>query len=205
MIAYITRRLMWMVVVIFGVMTIAFFISRVVPADPVAAMLPPQAPQEAIEKERAKWGLDEPIYKQYLTFVRKLLQGDLGTSIRTRSPVLSDLARYLPATIELTLLSLFFGIGLGLPLGIISAIRNGKLSDHFSRLFAIMGLSMPAFWTGILLLLIFYHTLRILPGPGQLPTYMGRPPRFTGFITLDSMIAGNWKAFWSAIRHMILP
>lgn len=205
MISYIIRRLGWMVVVIFGVMTIAFFISRVIPANPVAAMLPPQAPPEAIEKAEKKWGLDEPIHKQYVTFITKLFHGDLGTSIRTRRPVLDDLRRTLPATIELTIVSLIFGVGIGLPLGIISAVRNGKISDHLSRIFAIMGLSMPAFWTGILLLLVFYYTLGLLPGPGQLPSYMARPPRITGLITLDSALAGDWTAFWSGVRHLVLP
>ena len=205
MVAYTIRRLIWMIVVIFGVMTIAFFISRVIPADPVGAILGPQAPPEAVEKAKARWGLDKPILVQYGVFLGRLFHGDLGTSIRTRRPVLEDMRKFLPATIELTLCALVIGIGLGLPLGILSAVRTGKISDHLARLFAITGLSMPAFWTGILLLFVFYYSLNWLPGPGQLQMFMTRPPRVTGFITIDSLIAGNFAAFWSGVRHLILP
>ncbi len=205
MISYILKRLAWMVFVLFGVMTVVFFISRVIPADPVAAMLGGQAPPELIEQVRAKWNLDKPLYDQYLIYLWRLLQGDLGVSISTGKPVAEDLLQFFPATFELataaTILSIFFGI----ILGIISAVRSGRVMDHLSRLSALLGISMPVFWLGLLMLLLFYYLLGWLPGAGQLPYYMSRPPRVTGLITIDSLIAGRFDAFQSALKHLVMP
>jgi len=205
MLAYIARRLVWMVFVIFGVMTLTFFISRVIPADPVAAVLPGNAPEEAIQRERERMGLDRPIWVQYGLYINGLLHGDLGTSIRTRQPVLSDLLRYFPATAELAITALVMGTILGVSLGLLSAVRQGKFLDHFGRVFAIWGLSMPAFFTGLMLIILFSHTLHWLPQLGQMPAYLRRPPRVTGFLILDTMIAGNWSLVWTEIKHLILP
>ncbi|MGQ9477837.1 MAG: ABC transporter permease [Candidatus Bipolaricaulia bacterium] len=205
MISYILKRLAWMVFVLFGVMTVVFFISRVIPADPIAAMLGGQAPPELIEQVRAKWDLDKPLYDQYLIYLWRLLQGDLGVSISTGKPVAEDLLQFFPATFELataaTILSIFFGI----MLGIISAVRSGRAMDHLSRLSALFGISMPVFWLGLLMLLLFYYLLDWLPGAGQLPYYMSRPPRVTGLITIDSLIAGRFDAFQSALKHLVMP
>jgi peptide/nickel transport system permease protein len=194
-----------MVVVLFGVMTIIFFISHVIPADPVAAMLGGQAPPELIEEVRAKWNLDKPLYEQYGIYVWRLFHGDFGISISTRKPVGSDLVHFFPATFELattaTLLSIIFGV----LLGIISAVKRGGLTDHLSRIFALSGISMPVFWLALLMLLLFYYRLGWLPGAGQLPYFMTRPPRVTGMITLDSLIAGRLDAFVSALTHLIMP
>jgi len=205
MLAYIVRRLVWMVFVIFGVMTLTFFISRVIPADPVAAVLPGNAPEEAIQQERERMGLDKPIWVQYGLYINGLLHGDLGTSIRTRQPVLSDLLRYFPATAELAITALIMGTILGVSLGLLSAVRQGKFLDHFGRVFAIWGLSMPAFFTGLMLIILFSHTLHWLPQLGQMPAYLRRPPRVTGFLILDTMIAGNWSLVWTEVKHLILP
>jgi peptide/nickel transport system permease protein len=205
MLAYITRRLVWMVFVIFGVMTLTFFISRVIPADPVAAVLPGNAPEEAIQRERERMGLDKPIWVQYGLYINGLLHGDLGTSIRTRQPVLSDLLRYFPATAELAITALIMGTILGVSLGLLSAVRQGKFLDHFGRVFAIWGLSMPAFFTGLMLIILFSHTLHWLPQLGQMPAYLRRPPRVTGFLILDTMIAGKWSLVWTEVKHLILP
>lgn len=205
MISYILKRLAWMVFVLFGVMTVVFFISRVIPADPVAAMLGGQAPPELIEQVKAKWDLDKPLYDQYFIYLWRLLQGDLGVSISTGKPVAEDLLQFFPATFELataaTILSIFFGVALG----IISAVKRGRTVDHFSRLSALLGISMPVFWLGLLMLLLFYYLLGWLPGAGQLPYYMPRPPRVTGLITLDSLIAGRFDAFQSALKHLVMP
>lgn len=205
MLAYIVRRLVWMVFVIFGVMTLTFFISRVIPADPVAAVLPGNAPEEAIQQERERMGLDKPIWVQYGLYINGLLHGDLGTSIRTRQPVLSDLLRYFPATAELAITALIMGTILGVSLGLLSAVRQGKFLDHFGRVFAIWGLSMPAFFTGLMLIILFSHTLHWLPQLGQMPAYLRRPPRVTGFLILDTMIVGNWSLVWTEVKHLILP
>jgi len=205
MIAYIVRRIVWMVFVIFGVLTLTFFIARVIPADPVAAVLPSNAPDEALEKMRVEMGLDRPIWVQYSRYISGMLHGDFGISIRTRQPVLEDLLRYFPATAELALVSLIMGTAIGLTLGVISAVRQGKFSDHAGRIFAIWGLSMPAFFTGLMLVILFSHILHWFPQLGQMPAYLRRPPKVSGFLIFDTMIAGNWSLVLTELRHLVLP
>ncbi len=205
MIAYILKRLTWMVFILFGVMTVIFFISHVIPADPVAAMLGGQAPPELIEKAKAKWNLDKPLYDQYGIYVWRLMHGDLGISISTGDPVLADLIQFFPATFELATAATILSVLFGILLGIIAAARRGRLEDHASRIFALSGISMPVFWLALLLLLLFYYLLGWFPGGGQLPFYMTRPPRVTGLITIDSLLAGRLDAFLSALRHLFLP
>jgi len=205
LLSYIIRRLAWMVFVIWGVMTLTFFIARVIPADPVAAVLPSNAPEEAIERMREEMGLNKPIWVQYAKYINGILHGDLGTSIRTRRPVLDDLLRYFPNTVELSVVALFMGTIIGISLGIVSAVRQGKALDHFSRVFAIWGLSMPAFFTGLMLIILFSHVLHWLPQLGQMPSYMRRPPKVTGFLILDTMISGNWSLVVTELKHLILP
>ncbi|MGC9019552.1 MAG: ABC transporter permease [Candidatus Bipolaricaulaceae bacterium] len=205
MLAYLARRLVWMVFVLLGVMTMVFFISRVIPADPVAALLGGQAPPELVEKLKAKWDLDKPLFRQYVIYLARLVRGDLGLSIASGRPVMEDLAHYFPATFELatagTLLSLVFGVFLG----VIAAVKRGRLWDHLSRVLALFGVSMPVFWSGLLLLLLFYYWLGWLPGGGQLPFYMTRPSRITGLILIDSLVSGRFDAFVAAVKHMVLP
>ncbi len=205
MISYIIRRLVWMIFVIFGVMTFTFFIARVIPADPVAAVLPSNAPAEAIEKLRTEMGLDKPIWVQYGVYIDGLLHGNLGTSIRTRRPVLEDLLRYFPATAELAVVALIMGTVIGISLGLLSAVKQGGILDHFGRFFAIWGLSMPAFFTGLMLIILFSHMLHWFPQLGEMPSYMRRPPQVTGFLILDTMIAGQWSLVLTELRHLILP
>jgi len=205
MISYVFKRLIWMAFVLFGVMTIVFFISHVVPADPVAAMLGGQAPPELIEEVRAKWNLDKPVYQQYLIYIWRLIHGDLGTAISTGQPVAEDLLLYFPATFELATMATVLSVLLGISLGVISAVKRGRLADHLSRVLALSGISMPVFWLGLLMLLLFYYLLGWLPGAGQLPYYMSRPPRITGLILIDSLISGRFDAFTSALRHMVMP
>ncbi|HDL85065.1 MAG TPA: ABC transporter permease, partial [Candidatus Acetothermia bacterium] len=180
MISYIIRRLVWMIFVIFGVMTITFFLARVIPADPVAAVLPSNAPPEAIAKLRAEMGLDKPIWVQYGIYINGVLHGNLGTSIRTRQPVLNDLLRYFPATAELAVAASIIGIIIGITLGLLSAVKQGSILDHSGRVFSIWGLSMPAFFTGLMLVILFSHILHWFPQMGEMPSYLRRPPRVTG-------------------------
>jgi peptide/nickel transport system permease protein len=204
-ITYILRRLMWMVAVLFGVMTIIFFIARVIPADPVAALLGPQAPPEIIEELKRKWDLDKPLWNQYAIFLWRAVQGDFGTSIGSNRPVTSDIARFFPPTLELATSAMLVSLVVGVVLGVMSAVRAGTLIDHVSRVLGLIGISMPVFWIGILLLLLFYYVLDWLPGGGQLPFYMMRPPRITGILTLDSLLAGRVDMFVIALRHLVLP
>jgi peptide/nickel transport system permease protein len=203
--AYVAKRLFLLIFTSFGVLVITFFISHVVPGDPIGAVLAPQAPPDLVEKIRAKWGFDKPIYEQFVLYVNNIFHGDLGTSIRTNNPVFEDLISFFPATLELATTAMIIGVILGVSIGIISAVKQGRMMDHVVRVFSLIGLSMPVYWLGLILLLIFYYVLGWLPGPGQLDYYMIRPPKVTGLITIDSLIASDLGAFVNALKHLLLP
>src|SRR5690348_4982014 len=204
---YIARRLLLMVVAALGVTVISFAISHAVPADPVVSNLGQQASQrpEIVAAFRARWGLDRPLYEQYLTFVGNLVHGDLGTSINTRRPVATDVSQFLPATIELSTVSILFAVVLGLPLGILAALRRDGPIDHLARLVSLVGVSIPIFWLATVSLVVFYAALQIAAGPGRLGPQITAPPSTTGFLTIDSLLAGDLSAFGSAVNHLILP
>lgn len=203
--AYLLRRALLSALAIFGVLVIAFFLSHIIPGDPVAAILGPQAPQDIIEDLRMRWGLDRPIHEQFVRFVGRLAQGDLGTSLATHRPVLQDLREFFPATIELATAAILLGIIAGLSVGILSAVAHGRWIDHVVRFLSLIGLSMPVFWLGLILLFIFYYRLGILSGPGQLDIFLPRPPAVTGLITIDALIARDFFALRNALSHMVLP
>lgn len=203
--AYVGKRLLLMIGTIAGVLVITFIISHLIPADPIAAVLGPQAPPEVIESVRREWGFDRPIHEQFVIYVWNILQGNLGKSLRTNRNVVQDLRQFFPATFELATAAILIGIVLGIPLGILSAVKKDHLLDHAARLFSLFGLSMPVFWLGLVLLFIFYYRLELLPGPGQLDIYLVPPPRVTGVLTIDSLLAGDWEVFVDALKHLILP
>ncbi|RSN74815.1 ABC transporter permease [Candidatus Methanodesulfokora washburnensis] len=203
--AYLARRVALMIFTLFGIVVITFIISHVIPADPIGAILGPQAPPELVEKVRHEWGFDRPMWDQFVDYLWKLLHGDLGKSIRTNKPVMSDLLYYFPATIELATAALIVAIITGIPLGIISAVKKDKVPDHLSRIFVLIGVSMPVFWLGLILLFVLYYQLGVMPGPGRLDPYITPPPRITGILTIDSLISGNFDAFKNALWHLILP
>jgi peptide/nickel transport system permease protein len=202
---YLVRRLLLTLLAIAGVLVITFFLSHVIPGDPVAALLGPQAPEDVLEELRRRWGLDRPVPEQFVRYVNRLLRGDLGTSLATHRPVLQDLVEFFPATVELATAAILVGVLLGLGVGILSAVYRGSWLDHVVRLTSLVGLSMPVFWLGLILLLVFYHTLGILPGPGQLDIFIARPPRVTGLILVDSLLARDAQALGNALSHMVLP
>src|SRR5439155_16344165 len=154
---------------------------------------------------KALYGLDQPLPVQYLHYLGGLVRGDLGTSFMTRRPVATDLLAYLPATLELSVFALLVGSAIGLVLGVVSALRVGTAIDTAARFVAVAGLSMPAFWLAILLQLVFYTALQALPLANRLDTGMPAPPHVTGFMTIDSLLAGQWATFTAAVRHLILP
>jgi peptide/nickel transport system permease protein len=199
------RRLLFMVFVLWGVSLFTFFLARVAPGDPARLIAGPHANAAAIANIRALYGLDKPLPVQYVNYVTALLHGDFGTSFVTRRPVLDDLLAFLPATLELSFLALLVGSSIGLGLGVLSALRYGTLVDKAARFVAVAGLSMPAFWLAILLQLVFYSTLKALPLGSRLDTGMAAPPQVTGFMTIDSLLAGNLATFAAAVRHLILP
>lgn len=205
MIRFIIRRLAGLVLVLLGVSIITFALSQMVPVDPVAAALGQNARNEQIEAYRKELGLDRPAVVQYFSYLGRLVQGDLGKSIRTRRPVADDLRDFLPATIELSIAALIVAIALGVALGVLAAIRPNGALDALSRLFALVGGSLPIFFVGLLVLAVFYSRLRWLPGPGRLDAVLSPPPRVTGMYTIDSLIAGNWALFRNSLSHLILP
>ena len=143
---------------------------------------------------RQQWGLDKPLPEQYLTYLRNLVQGNMGASIRTHMPVAEDLARYLPASAELALAATFVGVVLGIPFGVVSAVRRNQPLDHFLRAISLLGVSSPVFWLGLIALYVFYFRLGWLPGPGRLDVGMAEPQHITGMYTLDSLLTANWPA-----------
>ncbi len=203
--AYIVRRLSLMLLVMFGVTVIVFFIVHVIPADPVGALLGGNAPPDLVDQMRHQLGYDRPLVDQFGNYILNILHGNLGTSLKSNRPVIEDIAEYFPATLELSIVAIIIAVVLGMMLGILSAVYRNSWIDHFSRVFSILGVSMPVFWTGLILLLIFYYILGWLPGTGQLNLFVTPPYRITGMILLDSILEGNWAALWDGFRHIILP
>jgi peptide/nickel transport system permease protein len=199
------RRLLLLVLVVIGVSIVTFAISHMIPGDPARMMAGERASNELVAQMRAKLGLDRPLYEQYLTYAGDLLRGDLGISIRTQRPVADDILRFFPATIELALAAMIFAIVLGIPLGVISAVAKDRAIDQVTRTLSVTGISTPAFWLGLLLIYLFYGRLEWLPGSGRLDSALTPPPFVTGFYTLDTLFAGDSKAFVSALRHLLLP
>lgn len=205
--AYIGRRLVQAVLVLLIVSVATFTLAQLVPGDPVQTLLGERAannPEIRAAAER-RYGFDQPAPIQYLTYMRNLFQGDLGDSISTRRPVMTDLQQFVPGTIELALAALLFAVALGVPLGIVAALKQNRLPDHLARLIALIGTSVPVFWLGLLLLYVFFYRLQWFPGPGRLDTGMQVPDRITGFITLDAALHGQWDVFRSSLRRLVLP
>lgn len=202
---YVLTRIASVGLVLLGVSVLTFFIAHVVPADPVLVALGEHAREDQIEAYRRAYGLDRPVGVQYLIYIRRLLHGDLGISIRTRRPVSDDLREFLPATVELGGTAWLIALLLGIPAGILSAVYKDRIFDHLSRIGALMGASMPVFWLGLLLLGTFYYGLRWLPGPGRLDASAIPPPLRTGLLLVDATLAGDRAAFSSALQHLVLP
>ncbi len=202
--SFIVKRLFLMVLVIFGVLIIVFVVTRIIPADPVGAILGGNAPPSAVDAMRHQLGLDKSIFAQLLDYLGGMLRGNLGNSLVSGRPVITDIMEYLPATIELAISSILFAVLLGVLLGLLSAVFRNHFIDHFSRVFSILGISLPGFWLGLILILIFYYKLGWLPSGGQYDMFLF-PTRITGFVLLDSIISGEWNVFFNALKHLILP
>lgn len=202
---FVVRRLVFAVFVLWGVTVVTFFLARVAPGDPARLIAGPHAGREALANIRTLYGLDQPLVVQYVRYLGGLVQGDLGTSFLTRRPVAVDLAAFLPATLELSAFALLLGAAAGLGLGVLAAVRRGGALDAVTRFAAIAGLSVPAFWVAMLLQLVVYSRLGLLPFGGRLDVGMTAPPQVTGFMTIDSVLAGQATTFVASIRHLILP
>ncbi|WP_040545630.1 ABC transporter permease [Salipiger bermudensis] len=193
-------------VTLFGLLILTFVIGRIMPVDPVRAIVGEDATREVYENVYRQLGLDKPMWQQFLLYMRDVVTLDFGTSIRTGQPVLQDIARVLPATIELATFAILIGAGLGTPLGVIAAVNKDRWPDQLIRVISLMGHSMPIFWTGMIALLVFYANLGWVGGSGRMSQfYIGLVPERTNFLLIDSALAGEWEVFRSAINHIILP
>jgi peptide/nickel transport system permease protein len=204
---FILRRLVLAIPMLFGITLAMFAMYNLTQVDPIVMIVGERQlnnPQ-IVEAARELWGLNRPPLEQYLTYLGNYLRGDFGLSFLTRRPVADDLRLYLPATIELGVASLLFAVVLGIPTGVIAGVRQGRLFDRATWVVSLFNASLPPFWTGLIVLFIFYYRLGIMPGPGRIDPRMTAPETITGLYTLDSLLAGNLAAFGSALHHLMLP
>lgn len=208
MLAYIVRRLLLGVLLLFGISLIVFTLTHLIPANPVDLWAGPHATPRQLEQAYVELGLNKPIPVQYGIYMSKFLRGDWGISIVTGKPVLRDLGTYLPASIELILFGMLVGFAIGIPLGVMSAAKEGRPLDHASRVFAIAGVALPSFWLAMLLQLALGKTLRLFPLTGRidLMTEIMDPVRkITGLYFVDALVTGNFVALRDALWHIVLP
>lgn len=189
-----------------GLLAITFFIGRVVPIDPVLAVVGDRAPHDVYEAARLHMGLDQPLLMQFVHYVNAVLHGELGLSVSTGQPVLDDLKRVFPATLEMATLGIIIGVLVGVPMGVHAASRRGSLSDQVIRVVGLLGYAIPAFWLGLVGLAVFYARLKWVAGPGRLDIiYDGLIEPVTGLLLVDSLLAGETEVFVDALRHLVLP
>lgn len=205
MLRFILRRILLILPVLFGLTVIMFLIARVLPGDPVALAAGPNATRAEIARLAQEFGLDQPIWVQYSSYLAGLLQGDFGTSIFTHRPVAQDLAAYLPATLELVLAALLLAIVIGIPAGLMAAVWRNRWPDYLSNILSVAAISMPRFFLGLLLQLCFAMWLMWLPLGGRFPIIFEPPQFVTGFYTVDALLSGDWEAFATACRYLALP
>ncbi len=201
---YILKRLLMLIPVLLGVSLFVFIIMHVFTGDPAALMLGEHATKAQIASLRQEMGLNDPIYVQFGRFLWQLIHGDLGRSLMTKRPVVQDILSQFPATIELALFSLALASLVGIIIGVISAVRRYSFFDYLSMVGALLGVSMPIFWLGLILIIIFSVNLHWLPVSGRIDIGL-EPAAITRLYLVDSILTGNWDAFWSALRHLILP
>ena len=189
-----------------GLLAVTFFIGRVIPVDPVLAVVGDRAPEHVVAKAREEMGLNQPLAEQFARYVGKVLSGDFGTSVLTSNPVGQDIRKAFPATLELATCGIVIGAGLGVPLGVWAAVRRGRLVDHVVRIVGLAGYSVPIFWLGLMALLVFYAKLGWVGGPGRIDVaFEVSFERTTGLMLLDAALAGQWDAFANALSHLVLP
>ncbi|HEX2553083.1 MAG TPA: ABC transporter permease [Microvirga sp.] len=200
------RFLGMVAVTLFGLIAVTFFIGRVVPIDPVLAIVGDRASPQVYDRVYRELGLDLPIVQQFWIYAKRALTGDFGNSVLTTNPVMTDIARAFPATLELATLGTIFGTLLGVPAGVLAAVRRGSIIDQVVRLLGLVGYSVPIFWLGLMGLLLFYAKLGWVEGPGRLDvTYSYLYTEVTGIVLLDTAMQGQWDAFRNAVSHIVLP
>jgi peptide/nickel transport system permease protein len=198
--------LLTIAVTMLGLLFVTFFIGRVMPVDPVLSIVGERATQEQYQAVFVELGLDKPLFTQFYYYLTDVVQGDFGKSLRTGFPVWDDVTRVFPATMELATLGTLIGVFLGVPLGVLAAVKRGTWIDQIARVVALIGYSMPVFWLAIMGLMIFYGKLGWVSGPGRVDIFFEDiVPNVTGMILIDSIIAKDWTIFWNAVSHIILP
>ena len=205
---FVIRRIVGAIFVLIGVSIITFSLARVVPSNAAALYIGPRARPEEIERVEEELGLNEPLPVQYGVYMRDLLQGDMGTSVSTKRPVTQELGDRLPATLELLFVGMTIAIVFGIPLGVISAYRQGRGSDIVIRVVSVIGVSVPAFALGLLLQIIFFRSLEILPLSGRIDNdmrFISPVEVITGFYLIDTVVTQNWIAAKDSLLHIILP
>jgi peptide/nickel transport system permease protein len=189
-----------------GLLAVTFFIGRVIPVDPALAIAGDRAPEHVLQRVREELGLDKPLPEQFVRYVGKALQGDFGTSVLTSNPVWDDIKKTFPATFELATCGILLGAGLGVPLGVWAAVRQGGWVDHVVRVVGLVGYSVPVFWLGLMALVLFYAKLGWVSGPGRIDiAFEYSVERVTGVLLWDAARAGEWEAFRNALSHLVLP
>lgn len=204
MLSYTVRRLLQLIPVLIGMSIIVFSIIRAIPGDPALVILGERATPEAVQELHTQLGLDKPITTQYLTYVHNVVTGDLGVSLRTKAPIIDELGPYLMATIELTFVSILIAVVVGVNAGIIAAWKKASWFDYIAMLIALIGVSMPIFWLGLMEQWVFAEKLGWLPSTGRINP---RAPidSITGLYLFDTILQGNWDGLWDVVKHLILP
>lgn len=206
MLQTIGRRLLTVIPTLIGVIVVTFLLTRVLPGDPAIYFAGPAATPQSIEEIRKKLGFDRPLPEQFVYYVSDLAQGNLGNSLSTGQSVVEEIATRLPASAELTLFGLFVAMLIAVPLGILAAVKQGSVIDHACRVIATVGVSLPVFFTGLLLVYVFYFLLGWAPAPiGRLDIFYSTPERVTGFYLIDSLLAGDVETFRATLAQLILP
>jgi peptide/nickel transport system permease protein len=204
MLRYVVRRLLLLIPILFGLSLLVFFWVRALPGTPAEALLGERATPELVQAYKERYGLNEPVYKQYWGQLKSWSRGDLGTSVATHRAVTDEIRDRFPATMELAIAALIFSLSLGVPLGFVAAKRYGSLVDHASLFISLIGISIPVFVLGIILKYVFSVRLGWLPGTGRIDvTITAEHP--TGFYVLDAIITRDWSTLWDVIKHLILP
>ena len=202
---YILQRLLLFVPVLFGLSLLTFSLTTIVPGDPALLAAGPQANEEMVEQIRDEFGLNDPIPVRYVNYMTGIFQGDWGRSILSRRPVTVDLKAFWPATLELVLAAMTIAVVVGVPLGMISAVKHDRWPDHASRIYALAGVSLPAFWLALLFQWFVALQFGWLPIGGRIDITVGAPEHTTGMYVVDSILSGDWTALRSSLRHLILP
>ncbi|GCF95344.1 peptide ABC transporter permease [Enterococcus florum] len=204
---FLLRRFVFVCFLVIGISFLVFMISHLVPSDPIASNMSTHAMSdpEAVAAYRARWGLDKPLIQQYFIYLGNLVRGDLGISIRTGNPVLSDLKQFFPATLELSIIAMIIAVIFGIAFGILSAVYRNKPVDYLVRTISISGVSIPNFWFALVMLLLFYSNWHLFPGGGRINSRMTAPTGGTGLYVLDGILQGDWSLVNDALSHLILP